>query len=87
MIRAKNGYRQGFGGAYIPEILQATFQELNAAFNAARADPAFWAEYAALMGSYSCRPAPPYLRREPDPALRGARIFIKREDLNHTGAH
>src|SRR5438045_1272660 len=57
-IRATRGYFEGFGGAYIPEILQATFDELNHAFVEARNDPAFWREYEALMGSYSCRPTP-----------------------------
>jgi tryptophan synthase beta chain len=86
-IRAEQGYFQGFGGAYVPEILQATFEELNAAFSAARADPAFWAEYAALMGSYSCRPTPITFAENLTRHFGGARIFIKREDLNHTGAH
>jgi len=86
-IRAEKGYFEGFGGAYVPEILQATFEELNAAFGAARADPAFWAEYAALMSSYSCRPTPITFAENLTRHLGGARIFIKREDLNHTGAH
>ena len=83
----KRGYYGDFGGAFLPEILVATFDELEAVFNAAKADSLFWQDYEQLMASYSCRPTPvtyaPNLTRH----FGGARIFIKREDLNHTGAH
>lgn len=83
----KAGYYGQFGGAYIPEVLVATFAELNAAFSAAKADPQFWAEYEQLMSSYSCRPTPITFAENLTRKFGGARIFIKREDLNHTGAH
>jgi tryptophan synthase beta chain len=83
----KRGYYGQFGGAFIPEILVATFDELEAAFEAAKADPTFWAEYEALMSSYSCRPTPLTFAENLTKKLGGAQIFIKREDLNHTGAH
>ena len=86
-IRAKGGYYQGFGGAYVPEILHATFEELNLAFQAARSDPSFWAEYEELMSTYSCRPTPLTFAENLTRHFGGARIYIKREDLNHTGAH
>jgi tryptophan synthase beta chain len=86
-IRATRGYFEGFGGAYVPEILQATFDELNAAYEAARSDPSFWREYEALMSSYSCRPTPLTYAENLTAHFGGARIYIKREDLNHTGAH
>jgi tryptophan synthase beta chain len=86
-IRAKGGYFEGFGGAYVPEILHATFEELNLAFQAARGDPSFWAEYEELMSSYSCRPTPLTFAENLTRHFGGARIYIKREDLNHTGAH
>jgi tryptophan synthase beta chain len=86
-IRAERGYFQGFGGAYIPEILHATFEQLTIAFEAARNDPSFWAEYVELMGSYSCRPTPLTFAENLSKHFGGARIYIKREDLNHTGAH
>jgi tryptophan synthase beta chain len=86
-IRAKGGYFQGFGGAYVPEILHATFEELNLAFQAARSDPSFWAEYEELMSTYSCRPTPLTFAENLTRHFGGARIYIKREDLNHTGAH
>ena len=54
----ERGYYGRFGGAYIPEILVATFDELESAYRTAKADPSFWAEYEALMSSYSCRPTP-----------------------------
>ncbi|MHC1744792.1 MAG: tryptophan synthase subunit beta [Syntrophobacteraceae bacterium] len=81
------GYYEGFGGAYIPEILNATFDELVEAFLAARSDPAFWQEYESLMSTYSCRPTPLTFAENLTHHFGGARIFIKREDLNHTGAH
>jgi tryptophan synthase beta chain len=81
------GYYGQFGGAYIPEILVATFQELEAAFAAAQADPTFWRDYETLMGEYSCRPTPLTFAENLTRHFGGARIFVKREDLNHTGAH
>jgi tryptophan synthase beta chain len=81
------GYYGGFGGAFIPEILVATFDELVTEFAAAKSDPAFWQEYAALMSSYSCRPTPITYAENLTKHFGGARIYIKREDLNHTGAH
>jgi tryptophan synthase beta chain len=86
-IRAQGGYFEGFGGAFIPEVLHATFEELKQAFEAARSDPSFWREYAELMGQYSCRPTPLTFAENLSEHFGGARIFIKREDLNHTGAH
>jgi tryptophan synthase beta chain len=83
----KKGYYADFGGAFLPEILVATFDELTAAFEKAKADPAFWEEYATLMASYSCRPTPLTFAENLTRHLGGARIYIKREDLNHTGAH
>jgi tryptophan synthase beta chain len=86
-IRAKRGYFEGFGGAFIPEILHATFEELTRAYQAARSDPAFWQEYVELMSSYSCRPTPLTFAENLTRHFGGARIYVKREDLNHTGAH
>jgi tryptophan synthase beta chain len=86
-IRARNGYFSEFGGAYVPEILHATFAELNRAFERARADPSFWSEYEELMSTYSCRPTPITFAENLTAHFGGARIYIKREDLNHTGAH
>ncbi|WP_456385250.1 tryptophan synthase subunit beta [Desulfolithobacter sp.] len=83
----KKGYFGQWGGAFIPEVLHQTFEELNRAYEAARADRDFWEEYVALMGNYSCRPTPLTFAENLSDYLGGARIYIKREDLNHTGAH
>jgi tryptophan synthase beta chain len=83
----KRGYYQGFGGAFLPEILTATFDELEAVFEAAKADPQFWPAYAKVMSTYSCRPTPLTFAENLTRHFGGARIYIKREDLNHTGAH
>ncbi|MBU0680028.1 MAG: tryptophan synthase subunit beta [Proteobacteria bacterium] len=83
----KPGYYGQWGGAFIPEVLFETFQELNAAFTAAKADPSFWQEYVDLMATYSCRATPLTHAANLSKHFGGAQIFIKREDLNHTGAH
>lgn len=81
------GYYGTFGGAYIPEILVASFDELVEAFEKARNDPLFWQEYVDLMSDYSCRPTPLTFAENLTRHLGGARIYVKREDLNHTGSH
>lgn len=81
------GYYSGFGGAFLPEILVATFEELERVFRQAKGDPDFWREYADVMSTYSCRPTPLTYAENLTRHFGGARIFIKREDLNHTGAH
>lgn len=81
------GYYDGFGGAFLPEILITTIKELEKTFIKARKDPAFWQEYKQIMSEYSCRPTPVTLAENLTRHFGGARIYIKREDLNHTGAH
>jgi len=83
----KSGYYGPWGGAFIPEVLHETFRELGAAFAAAQADPTFWREYVRLMSTYSCRPTPLTFAENLTRHFKGARVYIKREDLNHTGAH
>jgi tryptophan synthase beta chain len=83
----ERGYYGQFGGAYIPEVLVATFDELEAAFREAKADPSFWQSYEDLMSTYSCRPTPITFAENLTKHFGGAQIYIKREDLNHTGAH
>jgi tryptophan synthase beta chain len=83
----ERGYYGEFGGAFIPEILVTTFSHLVDAFRRARNDPSFWEEYARLMSTYSCRPTPLTFADNLTEHFGGARIYIKREDLNHTGAH
>lgn len=81
------GYYDGFGGAFLPEILNATFDELEHIFEEAKADPDFWPSYEKIMSTYSCRPTPLTFAQNLTRHFDGAKIYIKREDLNHTGAH
>lgn len=83
----RKGYYGEFGGAFIPEILRTTLDQLEAAFAEARSDPRFWEQYQQTMQSYSCRPTPITFAENLSRALGGPRIYLKREDLNHTGAH
>jgi tryptophan synthase beta chain len=83
----RKGYYGRWGGAYIPEVLHTTFEELNERFEEAKADPAFWREFEELMATYSCRPTPLTPAENLSRHFGGARIYVKREDLNHTGAH
>lgn len=83
----REGYYGDYGGTFLPEILTATIEELRLCFRSCKEDPTFWAEFAELMRTYSGRPTPvSYLQNLSD-KLGGARIFVKREDLNHTGSH
>ncbi len=81
------GYYGQFGGCYVPEVLVATIEQLVEAYETARRDPEFWAEYVRVMSDYSCRPTPLTYAENLTRHFGGARIYIKREDLNHTGAH
>ncbi len=83
----REGYYGEFGGAFIPEILRSVIAELCQALHAAKKDPSFWTEYEAIMQTYSCRPTPITYLDNLTKYLGGARIYVKREDLNHTGAH
>ena len=86
-MMTEKGYYGEFGGAFIPEILVSTFQQLVTAFNEAKADPVFWEEYENIMSTYSCRPTPLTFAENLTKYFGGPRVYIKREDLNHTGAH
>lgn len=83
----KAGYYGRFGGAFIPEILSTTFEQLTATFQEIRGDPGFWEDYRRLMSTYSCRPTPLTFAKNLSHHFGGARLYLKREDLNHTGAH
>ena len=81
------GYYGVYGGRYVPETLVTPVAELEAAYFAARADESFRATLAQLLRDYVGRPTPLYEARRLSASLGGARIFLKREDLAHTGAH
>ncbi len=76
-----------FGGRYVAETLMPALFELEKAYRAAQADPAFQQELDYYLKDYVGRPSPLYLARRLSERLGGARIYLKREDLNHTGAH
>ena len=83
----QGGHFGPYGGRYVPEVLMAPIEELAEAYTAARQDPAFQAELNELLRTYAGRPTPLYFARRLSETLGGARIWLKREDLLHTGAH
>ena len=83
----REGYYGQYGGSFLPEILHATIEELQKAFRDAKDDPAFWNDFQALMHGYSGRPTPVTCLENLSQQLGGAKIYVKREDLNHTGSH
>jgi len=87
MIRSDNGFFGEFGGRFVPEILLPALTELEELFFGLRDDPAFWQEYLTLTQEFSGRPTPLTPLRRLSKQLGGAQIWLKREDLNHSGAH
>lgn len=83
----ERGHFGPYGGRYVPETLMAPLEELEQAFREAQRDEAFQRELKELLESYAGRPTPLYEARRLSAELGGARIFLKREDLLHTGAH
>lgn len=81
------GYFGAFGGRYVPETLMHALAQLETAYRAARDDREFQAELAALLRDFVGRPTPLYFARRLSERLGGARLYLKREDLAHTGAH
>ncbi len=76
-----------FGGRFVPETLMAPLLELERAYRAARRDPTWRRRFAELLADYAGRPTPLYFARRLTEHCGGARIYLKREDLCHTGAH
>ncbi|MEO7969761.1 MAG: tryptophan synthase subunit beta [bacterium] len=81
------GHWGPYGGRFVPETLMAPLDELTAAYLALRADSAFKTEFAALLRDYSGRPTPLFFAARLSEYAGGARIYLKREDLSHTGSH
>ena len=81
------GFFGKFGGCYMPESLMPALQELEQAFNTVRDKPEFWAEYQQILTDFVGRPSPLFYAKNLTAYAGGARIYFKREDLNHTGAH
>lgn len=84
---AKEGFFGPFGGCFISETLSQAVEELRLAYEHYSHDPAFIAEFTEELASYVGRPSPIYYAKRLSEETGGARIFLKREDLNHTGAH
>ncbi len=83
----ESGHFGIFGGRFVAETLMPLILELDAAYTAAKADPAFHAELASLHATYTGRPSPLYFAERLTQHLGGAKIYFKRDELNHTGSH
>jgi len=83
----EKGYWGDYGGRFVPETLVALLDELTAAYFQYRGDPDFRAELEDLLKNYVGRPSPLFFAKRLTEKLGGAKIYLKREDLNHTGAH
>ncbi len=83
----KDGYYGGFGGVFVPPPLVPVLEKIAEAFNRYKEDPEFIAEYDYYMKQYVGKPSPLYFAKNMTEDLGGAKIYLKREDLNHTGAH
>jgi tryptophan synthase beta chain len=83
----EHGHWGPYGGRFVPETLVAPLEELTAAYLAAREDDDFHTEYAALLADYSGRPTPLFHAKRLTEYAGGAQIYLKREDLSHTGSH
>src|SRR5262249_13489910 len=81
------GHWGEFGGRYVPETLVAPLEELTSEFTRARSDPNFCSELTVLLRDYAGRPTPLFHARRLTADAGGAQIYLKREDLLHTGAH
>lgn len=86
-LPGEQGHFGRFGGRYVPETLMPCIIELEEAYRQAQSDPVFHAELGSLLSDYAGRPTPLYLARRLTESANGARIYLKREDLLHTGAH
>ena len=86
-FESNKGYFGEFGGAFVPEILHNTLAELVKVYEEVKLDPSFWQEYKEILTNYSSRETPVTFCENLSKHLGGAKIYLKREDLNHTGAH
>lgn len=82
-----NGHFGPYGGRYVAETLMPLILEVEQAWAIAKADPTFWAEFDALATDYIGRPSPLYFAQKTTQKLGGAKVYFKRDELNHTGAH
>jgi len=87
LLPDNRGYFGNYGGRFVPETLVPALDELTAAYEVARTDSDFWDQFDSLSRDYSGRPTPLYMAERLTSHCNGARIYLKREDLAHTGAH
>ena len=80
------GFFGAHGGRFLPPFLEGPIAEVAAAYAEAKDDPAFVEEYEALLADYVGRPSPLFLAQRLTAELGGAKVYLKREDLNHTGS-
>ena len=83
----QRGYYGGFGGRFVPETLMPALEQLEEAYERSKADPEFQRELDHLLSDYVGRPSPLYHAERLSKRLGGGKVYLKREDLNHTGAH
>lgn len=83
----ERGHFGPYGGRYVAETLMPLILQVEKAWNTAKADPAFWAEFEDLAKNYIGRPSPLYFAKRATEHFGGAKIYFKRDELNHTGAH
>ncbi|MEJ2900717.1 tryptophan synthase subunit beta [Acinetobacter sp. NS-4] len=83
----KSGFFGKFGGCYMTESLMPALQDLEHAFNIIRHQPEFWTDYRQILTDFVGRPSPLFYAKNLTAYAGGAKIYLKREDLNHTGAH
>ena len=81
------GHYGRYGGVFVPETLMTALEELGAAYEAAKKDPAFQAELRQHLKDFAGRPSPLYFAERLTQHCGGAKIYLKREDVLHTGAH
>lgn len=86
-MTTKNGYFGEFGGSFVPEDLQKALDKIEVAFQEAKADPAFKKEFQSILKEYVGRENPLTYAERLTKTYAGPKIYLKREDLNHTGAH
>ena len=86
-MTTEKGYFGQFGGSFVPEPIQALLNELEATFERYRQDPDFIKELNFYLEDYSGRQTPLYYAESLTQHLGGAKIYLKREDLNHLGSH
>lgn len=83
----RKGYFGIFGGRYVPETLMAPLKDLERAYHSIKKDPLFKKELTSLLEEYAGRPTPLYFAKRLTEEFKGPKIYLKREDLTHTGAH